>query len=308
MERRALVIAGPTASGKSGLALAVAKARQGMVINADSMQVYRDLTILTARPNAAALAQAPHRLYGVLGASEVCSAARWVHMARDAMEQAWGQGRMPILVGGTGLYLRALIEGLADIPPIPEAIRDDARSLMASLGARLFYDRLAALDPRAVEGLRPSDSQRLTRAYEVRVATGRPLSDWHIATAPSDPNVDWRRIALVPDRGALHDAINRRFQTMVQNGALDEARHIQALGLDPSLPLAKVLGLRPLMAHVDGTLSLDEAVAEAQAETRRYAKRQMTWLRTQMMSFKTLSTQDSERNFVEVCTFLDESP
>ncbi len=294
MKKTALVIAGPTASGKSGLALALAERWGGVVINADSMQVYADLPILTARPGPADLARAPHRLYGYLDRNQVCSAARWTAEARAAMRQAWDVGQLPIIVGGTGLYLRALIDGLADIPAIPDAIRDEARALMAHLGAHRFFEALIARNPRGAEGLRPSDSQRLTRAYEVLVATGRPLADWHQAQVPVDDQITWIRTALMPDRPVLHQAIDQRFASMVAQGALDEVRAFADQGFDPNLPIAKVLGLRPLLGHLKGEMTIEGAITQASTDTRRYAKRQMTWIRTQMMSSNVIFGQEME--------------
>ncbi len=300
MKKTALVIAGPTASGKSGLALCLAERWGGVVINADSMQVYADLAVLTARPGPSDLARVPHHLYGYLGRGEVCSAARWTAEARAAMAQAWDKGQLPIIVGGTGLYLRALIDGLADIPTIPDAVRDEARALMAHLGAHRFYDALVARHPRGADGLRPSDSQRLTRAYEVLVATGRPLADWHLAQVPVDDQITWIRTALMPDRALLHQAIDQRFAVMVDHGALDEVRAFAASGFDPHLPIAKVLGLRPLLSHLNGELTIEAAIAQASTDTRRYAKRQITWIRTQMMSSNLIFEQEMETRIAKI--------
>ncbi len=308
MKSRALLIAGPTASGKSALAATLAHKYGGMIINADSMQIYRDLSVLTARPTPDDEARFPHRLYGIMGHDEVCSAARWVSLARGAMDEAWAQNLLPIIVGGTGLYLRALTDGLADIPEIPEEIRSGARSLMAHLGPSKFHAELLARHPQAVQGIRPTDSQRLVRALEVYEATGHPLTYWHAKeTSTAENNATcWTRVALMPDRQHLHQAINRRFATMMANGALDEARAIARLGLNPGLPLSKVLGLRPLMAHLAGEMTLNEAVAQAQTDTRRYAKRQCTWIRTQMIAWNVIFEQDSERIIDKIGTLLSD--
>jgi tRNA dimethylallyltransferase len=226
-------------------------------------------------------------------------------MARASMTEAWAQGLLPIVVGGTGLYLRALTDGLADIPPVPDVVRDAARARMAQLGPERFFADLNARNPRAVLGLRPSDSQRLVRAAEVFEATGRPLVDFHQHEKPAADNVGWTRVALMPDRIALHRAIEGRFDAMIEAGALDEAAAMRGLDLDPSLPLAKTLGLRPLIAHLEGEISLDDAKTRAKIDTRRYAKRQMTWIRTQMIAWKVLNSQDSERNCIEICTFME---
>jgi len=300
MTMKALLIAGPTASGKSAVAADLAQHFGGMVINADSMQVYRDLRILTARPRADVEALVPHRLYGVLDATEICSAARFVSLARQAMDEAWGQGLLPIIVGGTGLYLRALSEGLADIPPIPDDTRQAARLLMAHIGPARFHAELSARNPRAAQGVRPTDAQRLVRAYEVLEATGRPLIDWHSQQQGADDQINWIRAAILPERGHLHQAINTRFQAMVRAGALDEAAAMAARNLDPTLPLSKVLGLRPLMAHLAGEMSLDMAIDRGQTDTRRYAKRQSTWIRTQMIAWNVINEQDSKRISEEI--------
>lgn len=305
MTMRALLIAGPTASGKSGLALDLAERLGGEVVNADALQVYAELSILTARPTTADLARAPHALYGVLSAREACSAARWVGLARAAMDAAWAQGRVPILVGGTGLYLRALTDGLADIPPIPDTVRDMARAMMAHLGAARFHAELAARDPAAAARLRPSDSQRLVRAFEVVVATGRSILDWQAEAAPEPADRRWLRIALEPDRTELHARIARRFAAMMAAGALEEARAFRALGLGPDRPAAKALGLQPLIDHLDGRIPLDAAIDRALVDTRRYAKRQATWIRTQMLSWERVIEQDSESRIDKICTLFE---
>ena len=288
-----VVITGPTAGGKSGLALALAEAFDGVVINADSMQIYRELRILTARPGADALARAPHRLYGVLPGREPCSAGRWRDMALDEIAAARTEGRLPLVVGGTGLYLRALAEGLAPVPDLPEAVREAARARHAELGGAAFHAELAARDPVMAARLEPGDSQRLIRAWEVLEATGRSLADWQAPSgaeagtgpdgAPDGTPAPARLLRLVclPPRPTLYAACDARLRAMVENGALEEVRALRALGLDPRLPVMKALGVRELGRHLDGTLSLDDAIAQTQQATRNYAKRQMTWLRTQ---------------------------
>ena len=281
-----LVVAGPTASGKSALALALAVEFGGCVINADSMQVYRELEILTARPGPDSLAAAPHRLYGTLSGREVCSAGRWCDLARQAIEAALQAGQLPILAGGTGLYLRALEEGLADLPAIPPAVRVAARRRQAELGGPAFHEALAARDPMMAARLHPNDSQRLVRAWEVLEATGRSLADWQAesresARADAAP-YRFLRLTLMPERTLLYAACDRRFEAMMTAGALEEVRRLRALELDPSLPVMKALGARPLLRHLAGETGLEAAVTVGQQETRRYAKRQLTWLRTQV--------------------------
>ena len=282
-----IIVAGPTASGKSALGLSLAVEFGGCVINADSMQVYRELEILTARPGRAALEAAPHRLYGVLSGDQLCSAGRWRGMAREAIDAALAKGRLPILVGGTGLYLRALEEGLVTLPPIPPEVRLAARQRHAEIGGAAFHAELATRDPAMAARLHPNDSQRLIRAWEVHEATGRSLADWQAAgreaAAPSsEAPYRFLRFSLIPERAALYAACDRRFETMMAAGALDEVRRLRDLGLAPSLPVMKALGVRPLLRHLEGEIDRETAVAAGQQETRRYAKRQLTWQRTQV--------------------------
>ena len=292
----AIVVAGPTASGKSALALAIARAFDGVVINADSMQVYRELRILTARPGPAELALAPHRLYGVLPAAERCSAGRWRRMAEAAaMEVA---DRLLVFTGGTGLYLRALTEGLSDIPPISEEVAEAGAAKLSALGPGGLHAELAALDPVMAERLAPSDSQRIFRAWTVRHSTGRSLADWQ-AIPPRDA---WPCLTLIllPPRNALYSACDARFARMVEQGALEEVRALLDLGLDPALPAMRAVGVRELAAVLEGNATLETAVAAAQQATRRYAKRQMTWIRHQMPASRIIEAQFSERILPEI--------
>ena len=271
---------GPTASGKSALALAAARAFGGTVINADAMQVYRELGILTARPDAEALAAAPHRLYGIMPGTRACSAGVWREMALQEIAGCHGAGRLPILAGGTGLYLRALARGLSPLPPVPAEVRSGARDRHRRLGGEAFHAELASRDPATAARLDPGDSQRLIRAWEILDATGRPLSDWQAEKAEAAPFA-FLRILVAPPREALYRACDARFLIMMERGALDEVRALLDLGLDPALPVMRALGVRELAAHLAGACDLETAVAEAQTATRRYAKRQITWLRTQ---------------------------
>lgn len=278
-----IVVAGPTASGKSALGLAIAQHVGGTIINADSMQIYRDLRILTARPSDDEMTLVPHRLYGVVDGSEKGTAAFWCRLAREAIAEAAASGRVPILLGGTGLYLRALLEGLVELPPIPEAARDEARAKLAALGAPGLHAELSRLDPETAARLKPGDRQRLVRAYEVVVGTGRGLEAWY-REAPRDaplPNPVFR-LLLRPDRAALYQRIDRRFMTMIAEGALDEVQAVMARGEFPEeAPMRKAHGLPELMRHLKGEISLDEAIRLGQRNTRHYAKRQTTWFRNQ---------------------------
>lgn len=290
----AIVIAGPTASGKSALAMAVAREFGGTVVNADSMQVYATLRILTARPSPADEALLPHRLYGVLPPSETCSAARWRDLAAAEMAASWAADRLPVLVGGTGLYLKALMEGLSPIPDIPDDVRQEARALLARLGNQVFHAELARRDPVTAARLDPGNSQRLARAWEVIEATGRPLADWQAAPLQGAVAANWLAFALLPARAPLYAACDGRFRAMLAAGAQDEARAMRDLGLDPALPAMKALGLAPLIAQVDGRIDPAQAAAEAGQATRNYAKRQLTWFRHQIPSALAVNEQFSE--------------
>jgi len=276
------VVAGPTASGKSALALALAEELPGTVINADSMQVYRELAVLTARPTETEMARAPHRLYGVLSVAEACSAMRWRELALAEIAASHAAGRVPILTGGTGLYLNALMHGLSTIPDIPEATRRAARAHMEVLGPAAFHAELAARDPAMGVRLRASDRQRMIRAWEVLEATGRSLADWQGEAPVAGHDLRFLVLLLLPPRAVLHDASDARLWRMIGAGALAELKALLALQLDPALPALKAVGVPELTAHLEGELSLADAVAQAQAATRRYIKRQTTWFRHQL--------------------------
>jgi tRNA dimethylallyltransferase len=293
LSKNLILIAGPTASGKSVLALELASAFSGTIINADSLQIYRDLRILSARPDDAAMSRAPHRLYGYQDAAERGSVGRWRGLALDEIAASHRAGRLPIVVGGTGLYLRALQYGLAAIPPIPAAIREEARALHRALGGAAFRERLAVLDPVAADRLMPGDRQRLMRAWEVASATGRPIGEWQAGPMAALP-YRAASILVAPHRDALYAACNARFLGMIAAGGLDEAAALGRRGLDPELPAMKAVGVPELLRHWRGEIDLDEAVAAAQRATRHYAKRQMTWFRHQMVADLVLSTQLSE--------------
>ncbi|MDF2763898.1 MAG: tRNA delta(2)-isopentenylpyrophosphate transferase [Rhodospirillales bacterium] len=283
-QRPVIIVAGPTASGKSALALDLARALGGWVINADSMQVYRELRILTARPSPEEEALAPHRLYGVLPAAEACSAARWREMALAEIAQAHAAARLPVLCGGTGLYLRALIEGLSPIPDVPAAIRDRTRRRMAEIGSQAFHAELAARDPAMGGRLHPGDTQRLIRAAEVLAATGRSLADWQDEPGQGGAaeGLAFYTIALLPPRAALRERIQTRFAAMLEAGALEEVRALAALGLPRDIPAMKAHGVPELMRHLKGEIPLEEAARRAVLVTGQYAKRQFTWLRHQI--------------------------
>ncbi|PWR21896.1 tRNA (adenosine(37)-N6)-dimethylallyltransferase MiaA [Zavarzinia compransoris] len=300
--RATVLIAGPTASGKSGLALALARHFGGVVINADSMQVYGRLRILTARPDAAAEAAAPHRLYGVLAPDEVCSAARWASMARAEIAAAHEAGRLAVVVGGTGLYFHALTEGLSDLPAVDPAVRQGLAAELAALGAPALHARLAGIDPALAARLKPGDSQRILRGLEIHAGTGRPLSSWQAATAGDAPDIGLvARYVVAPPRPLLLQRIRLRLEQMAAEGAIEEARAVAALGLDALAPAAKAIGLRPFAAHAAGEIPLAAAIERAEIETRQYAKRQMTWARGRMADWDWLGgAQETERIIGEI--------
>jgi tRNA dimethylallyltransferase len=280
MAPRALLIAGPTASGKSALALALARHLGGVVINADSMQVYRELRVLTARPSPEEEAMAPHDLYGVHPASRAASVAWWRKAALDSMARAVAAGRMPILCGGTGLYFRSLTEGLSELPPIPAEAREEARRLLAEEGPSALHARLAAKDPRSAARLRPSDSQRLARAWEVWRGTGRGIADWQDdAPATGPAPYEFRAIRIDPPRDSLREAIAARWQAMLRAGAMEEVRALLDQRLDPALPAMRAHGVPELSAVLRGEVALVEAGRRACLSIGQYTKRQVTWLR-----------------------------
>ena len=290
MERRgrAVLIAGPTASGKSAAALDLARRLGGVIVNADAMQVYRELKVLSARPGPEEERLAPHRLFGHIPAVQAYSAARWLAGAREALAEAWGQRRPAVVVGGTGLYFRSLEQGLSDIPDVPQEVRAKWREALAARGAEALHDELAARAPDEARHLRPSDGQRLTRALEVLEATGEPPSAHH-ARASADSalaGAQVTRVAIVPERSALYRRCDERFLQMMEEGALEEVRRLLDLDLNPALPVMRAIGVAALARHLAGKLELDEAIAVAQRETRNYAKRQLTWLRHQMPGFE----------------------
>jgi len=302
-----LVIAGPTASGKSALAVRLARDFGGIVINADSMQVYRDLPILTAQPGEAARAAVPHRLYGFLALDDVCSADRWATLARQEIDAAHGAGKLPILCGGTGLYLRALMQGFSPIPEVPADVRQAARALMEQIGSAALRERLAAGDPASAARLHANDRQRIARAWEVLQATGRPLSEWQALPPVAPVDLRFLTFVLLPERAALYQACDARFRAMLAEGALEEVRTV--LGRYPGLYHpdrtppeggAKALGFWGLARHAcEGSAVAEDTLAAAQQQTRNYAKRQGTWFRNQMPSENFITPEPPDMQFSE---------
>jgi tRNA dimethylallyltransferase len=278
-----IIVAGPTASGKSALAMNIAQRFGGEIVNADSMQIYRELRVLTARPDANDEDRVPHHLYGTLSIAEICSAGFWLEAALGVITAIRARGKLPVVCGGTGLYIKVLMEGIAAVPEIPSYIVDEARRLYVEEGGAAFKARLAALDPNAADRLDEGDGQRLLRAYGVIKATGRTLADWQ-NDQPITPPLDARflKIILAPPRPALYARIESRFEDMLEAGALDEVAALMGLNLQPSLPAMKALGVPDFMRNLRGEVTLEDAVDKAKQATRNFAKRQSTWFRHQI--------------------------
>ena len=268
------LIAGPTASGKSALALELAKRTSGVIVNADSAQIYRDLPVLSAAPTAQDRAVAEHRLYGVRDGAEPCSAAEWAQMARAEIADARASGRLPILVGGTGLYIRTLLDGIAPVPPVDPQIRERIRAAPVEENRA----RLEQVDARSAAKLRPRDSARIARALEVALSSGRTLADWQQQRQGGIADeVILKPLILLPPRQWLYDRCDARFEAMMASGAIDEAKALLARGLDPALPVMRAIGVREIAAMLAGEISRDEALERGKQATRNYAKRQYTW-------------------------------
>lgn len=282
---------GPTASGKSALALALAERLDGEIVNADSMQVYRDFRILTARPSPQEEARAPHHLYGHIDAAELYSAGRWLSDALAAIAAIRARGGTPILVGGTGLYFKALTQGLADIPAADPETRAALREREAHEGAPALHAELAARDPQTAARLEPNDAPRILRALEVLETTGESISTLQTNTKPALAADDWRGLVLTPDREKLYATINARFDAMLAAGAIEEVQAFAARQLDPPLPAAKAHGAPALRAYLAGALTLEEAAEIGKRDTRRYAKRQFTWIGGQMPAWPRVAAE-----------------
>ena len=300
-----LLIAGPTASGKSALALALAEHFGGTIINADAMQVYRELRVLTARPSEADEKRAPHLLYGHVPGAEAYSAARYAEEAREAITSVQASGRTPIIVGGTGLYFKALTDGLSPIPAIPDNVRTYWRSRASEEGPAAMHAILTERDPVMAARLRPTDPQRLTRALEVLEATGISLAKWQ--ELPGNPVVtvkEGHAFVISRDRDELRQRCDARFDSMIAEGAVEEVRALMQLGLGSDLPVMRAVGVNPLVGLIEGRLTLAEASEEAKTETRRYAKRQITWVSRNMIAWKCIMTQEMKENAVAIIDFI----
>jgi len=290
MMKQIVCIAGPTASGKSAFAVKLAKKCDGEVINADALQVYRQLHVLSARPDREEMDGIAHHLYGHINASVRYSTGMWLKEVDGLIIDILARGKTPILVGGTGLYFKALTQGLAKIPQPDERAIMAAQNILDEQGINALRAKAEELDPAASQRVLGEDPQRLLRIVNVALGTGKPISVWQQETKPVLPRATWRGIALLPKREAVYAKINARFSHMVENGGLEEARRVRALGLATDLPAMKAIGLRELTAHLDGQLTLDEAVETAMRETRRFAKRQFTWIRGQMKNWEKIET------------------
>lgn len=292
---RALLIAGPTASGKTALALTLADRFGGAIINTDSMQVYRDLSIITARPTEEEMARAPHFLFGTVDAALNYSVARWLSDATAAFATAEAQGQLPIFVGGTGLYFRALTEGLSDIPPVPEAVRAELRAWAEGRDPAALHERLAQRDPETAAHLRPTDPQRILRALEVFEATGRSLRSFHAERGGAVLRPDEvLSIFLAPDRDLLRARIDARFDGMMAAGAAQEVTRLAERGLDPALPAMRAHGVPGIIRALNGDISMEEAIEKGKADTRAYSKRQHTWFRHQAPDFIWVKPEKAE--------------
>jgi len=294
---RAILIAGPTASGKSSAALKLATACNGAIINADSMQVYRELRILSARPSADDEASVSHYLYGTVPAATPYSTGMWVEEIARVLEKVWSQDQTPIIVGGTGLYFYALEHGLSPVPDIPQEIRNKWREKLVTDGVEAVYAALTVNDETMAGQLNPTDSQRIVRALEVKEATGISLSEWHRrdTSMPVLSGDDILRVVIAPDRQEIYRRCDQRLDWMIEHGGLDEVGALLALQLDPQLPVMKALGVPQLGQFLRQEVSLDEALTRAKTDTRRYAKRQLTWIKRNMIAWKHINEQQSEK-------------
>lgn len=301
--RRAILIAGPTASGKSALAMRLAAALDGVIVNADSMQVYRDLRIITARPSVEEERDFPHRLFGHVDAAENYSVARWLADAGREIVAIEAEGRLPILVGGTGLYFRALTEGLSDIPPVPNDVRAELRAWAEGRAPQEIHARLAEVDPETAVRLRPTDPQRNLRALEVYTATRKPLSVFHASRRGAVLDIaSCVAVFLEPDREVLRQRIDARFDAMMAMGATEEVEALMLRGLDPALPAMRAHGVPGLIRAFRNEISMEEAIAIGKADTRRYAKRQHTWFRHQAPEFEWVGVEEAEGRILSLVT------
>lgn len=294
-QKTVLVIGGPTASGKSGLALSVAKAKNGAVINADSIQLYDGLHTLTAQPPQEDRDEAPHLLYSCLAPGDTCSAARWRDMALETIEDTLEKGMLPIIAGGTGFYIKTLVEGISPMPEVPHEVRDKVMARQKELGNPAFHAELEKRDPEMAAKLHPFNTQRLVRATEVLEATGKSLAEWQkLPPEPPPAHLKFVVATLLPPREMLFGRCNERFGLMLKAGALEEVAAFRK-NARPEMALAKAIGYPELCSHLDGKISLTDAITLAQQFTRNYAKRQVTWFRHQLKADILLEDTDTKR-------------
>lgn len=301
---RAVLIMGPTASGKSALALALAERLGGEIVNADAAQVYRDLRVLTARPGTEDEARVPHHLYGQVDGAERYSVGKWLTAAQGVITDIATRGRLAIVCGGTGLYFRALTEGLTTAPAADPALRAELLGRLRQDGPQSLYSELAQVDPDMAARLGPRDGPRILRALEVWRTSGVSLLSLHAAMSPALAREDWLGVTLWPERSRLYGAINRRFDAMAAAGGMEEVRALMTRGLDPDLPAMKAIGAPPLMAHLRGELSLQKAAEKARQDTRNYAKRQYTWIRGQMKDWRRVAAESPEERLEDLLAAL----
>ena len=287
-----VLIAGPTASGKSALALELAERLDGEIVGADSMQIYRDLRVLTARPSPDEEARAPHHLIGVIDGAERWSVGWWLEAAKAVIADLRGEGKAIIVVGGTGLYFRGLTKGLAAMPAVPTEAREAAEAEFAERGEMAVRTMLKTLDAQAEARIAPGDRQRLVRALAVVRHTGLPLTVWQAETKPVLPEGSWTGLVVEPEREALYARCDQRLDAMIGDGALEEVAALMARDLPADLPIMKSLGVRELAAHLAGETSLEVALDQAKQATRNYAKRQMTWFRNQTPEWPRIVTAE----------------
>ncbi|SCA55647.1 tRNA dimethylallyltransferase [Candidatus Terasakiella magnetica] len=294
-KNKVVVIGGPTASGKSATALDVAQEFNGVIINADSMQIYKGLPVVTACPTPEDEARIPHRLYQVMDPAETCSAGLWEKMCIEEINKAWAEGKLPVVTGGTGLYIKTLVEGISQLPPIPDDIRNAVRKRGDEDGVEALYKELCEKDPEMGARLKPRDMQRICRALEVLETTGKSLAVLQREIKPQPVlKADYATHVIMPPRDILYGRCDKRFDIMLDQGAIEEVRALEAMKLDPKVPAMKALGVPELLSYVRGQTSLDEAREKAQMQTRRFAKRQCTWFRNQISHPKIHSAQYSE--------------
>lgn len=303
-----ILIAGPTASGKTALALALAREFDGVIINADSCQVYRELSIISARPTLAEMGEVPHFLFGHVSGAAAYSTGAWLRDVAPLLARFGAEGRRVIFVGGTGLYFQALIEGLSEVPEIAADVRQHWREEAERQGARALHEKLREMDPVMAARLEPGDTQRIVRALEVWQGTGRSLSEWQAErSAPLIAAEAAHKYVLSWPREILYERINQRFGEMVAAGGLEEVRALAEAGLGAELPMMRALGVPELMRHINGEAALEAAIALAAQQTRRYAKRQMTWLRGNMIAWEWLESQEMERKLPEIVSKIHQS-